>query len=173
MVNRSTEMKPEEAPREGLMAVIVQCEQCATKYTVPDEKVPAGGIRAQCKGCGHIVLVSRPAPQLAIDEPSLPAAAVEQMWSCACGASNAPDADACETCGQPQTGLAEVAVEPDDSGPEIFETPKRRARSASLVPWRSLLFVGALAVIVGVGASYVLGQALNRSLASFLAAIFK
>lgn len=109
--------------------MIVQCDQCATKYTVPDEKVPAAGIKAQCKGCGHIMLVSRPAPEPTLDEP---------------------------------------AVEPEE-----FEPSGEEARSSSSIPWRGLLLVGAFAVVVGVGASYVLGQVLNRSLATFLAAIFK
>lgn len=114
--------------------MIVQCDQCATKYTVPDEKVPAAGIKAQCKGCGHIMLVSRPAPELTLDEP---------------------------------------AVEPDRPELEEFEPSGEEARSSSSIPWRGLLLVGAFAVVVGVGASYVLGQVLSRSLATFLAAIFK
>lgn len=114
--------------------MIVQCDQCATKYTVPDEKVPEAGIKAQCKECGHIMLVSRSAPELTLDE---------------------------------------APVVPDRPEVEEFEPSEEEARSSSLISWRSLLLVGAFAVVVGIGSSYVLGQVLNRSLAMFLAAIFK
>ncbi len=115
--------------------MIVQCDQCATKYTVPDEKVPAAGIKAQCKGCGHIMLLSRPAPEPTLDEPP---------------------------------------VVPDRSEVGEFKALREEVRSSSpAVMWRRFLLVGAFAVVVGLGASYVLGQVLNRSLTTFLAAIFK
>lgn len=153
--------------------MIVQCDQCATKYTVPDEKIPAAGIKAQCKGCGHIMAVSRPAAQAVVDEPPVSYDDEEEAWSCPCGAGNAPDVNECGDCGQPKAGLLDVEVGPEYSGVEELGTAKGQARSVPLVPWRRLLLVGAVAVVIGVGTSFVLGQMLNRSLSTFLTAIFK
>jgi predicted Zn finger-like uncharacterized protein len=153
--------------------LIVQCEKCATKYTVPDEKVPLAGIKAKCKGCGHIMLVSRPVPEPTIGEPPVPALADEESWSCLCGAISETDADVCGACGRPKAGLPKVAAEPGLPKADEFEQYRKKARVASRRPWRIFLYVVVLAVVVGVGASYFLGHVLNRSIATFLAAIFK
>lgn len=123
--------------------MIVQCDQCATKYKVPDEKVSVAGTKAQCKSCGQIMTLYPPTPERPAEPPP---------------ASPPP---------------SEVSVAPEALGAVVPPASRKKARSAPLATWRSLLLVGVAAVIVGVGVSYVLGQAVNRSLATFIATILK
>ncbi|MFQ5893309.1 MAG: zinc-ribbon domain-containing protein [Nitrospinota bacterium] len=123
--------------------MIVKCDQCATRYKVPEEKVSMAGTKAKCKGCGQIMTLYPPAIEKPVEPPQASAPA------------------------------AEVSVAPDPHASEVQPASKKKARSAPLVTWRSLLFVGVVAVLVGVGVSYVLGQAVNRSLATFISTILK
>ncbi|MBU1247148.1 MAG: zinc-ribbon domain-containing protein [Proteobacteria bacterium] len=40
--------------------MIVSCPNCATKYNLPDEKVPASGIKVKCSKCSHLFKVTPP-----------------------------------------------------------------------------------------------------------------
>lgn len=33
------------------------CSNCQTSYRIADEKVPAGGARANCPSCGHLIII--------------------------------------------------------------------------------------------------------------------
>jgi len=43
------------------VTMLVTCLRCQTRYTLDDALVPAGGVRVQCTGCGH-VFIARSAP---------------------------------------------------------------------------------------------------------------
>ncbi|MDK2955186.1 MAG: hypothetical protein PWQ57_682 [Desulfovibrionales bacterium] len=42
--------------------MIVQCENCSTKFNLPDDRIPKGGAKVKCSKCGNIFKVSPPAP---------------------------------------------------------------------------------------------------------------
>ena len=42
--------------------MIIQCEQCRTKFRLDDTKVKEGGVKVRCSKCKHVFLVSREAP---------------------------------------------------------------------------------------------------------------
>lgn len=42
--------------------MIVQCENCHTKYNLPDDKIPADGVKVKCSKCSHTFMVSPPKP---------------------------------------------------------------------------------------------------------------
>lgn len=153
--------------------MIVQCDKCATKYKVPEEKVPAAGIKAQCKACGHIVTVYRPTPGEPLEQVTLSPIPSQEPWQCVCGAHNAPELDDCETCKRSKKLFAGIPAKPEPPGPVARQASGEETRSAPIATWRSLLLVGASAAILGVGISYLLGHVLNRSLAMFFSSIFK
>jgi len=45
--------------------MIVQCEQCQTRFRLADEKLREGGIKVRCSKCKHIFLVEPPASETA------------------------------------------------------------------------------------------------------------
>jgi len=47
--------------------MIVQCEQCGTKYRFDASKIGAGGIKVKCSKCKHIFKVSHPLPMEELD----------------------------------------------------------------------------------------------------------
>lgn len=153
--------------------MIVQCPQCGTKYRLPKEKVPEAGVKAKCKGCGNVIRVSRPAPEKEAVKTQTPAPSLKETWQCVCGTANPPASEFCIKCKRSKklfTKIAAVAERPhrQERRPSTIEAP-----SASFNIWRSLLLVGALAVILGIGISYALGYAVNQSISTFLTTIFK
>jgi predicted Zn finger-like uncharacterized protein len=83
--------------------MIVACPNCSTKYNLPDDKVPAKGIKVKCSKCGHVfkatpppatpeeeveVLLDDSAPEPAPDRSSDFDAAFEEALS-----GTGPDAD--------------------------------------------------------------------------------
>src|SRR5512137_2159122 len=42
--------------------MIIQCEQCRTKFRLDDAKIKEGGVKVRCSKCKHVFLVSREAP---------------------------------------------------------------------------------------------------------------
>ncbi|MFQ6672966.1 MAG: zinc-ribbon domain-containing protein, partial [Candidatus Tectimicrobiota bacterium] len=86
--------------------MIVQCDQCATRYQVPDEKLSAAGTKARCKQCGHIMTLYRPGPEEPAEVPRVPATA------------------------------AEVPVAPDPPRPVAKRASRQKARAAPIVTWR-------------------------------------
>lgn len=43
--------------------MIVKCEQCQTRFKIPDEKVTERGVKVRCTKCGNTFRVSRESPQ--------------------------------------------------------------------------------------------------------------
>ena len=64
-------LSPKHCQRERawawVVAVILQCPNCETRYRVPDGAVPPGGREVRCKTCGH--------SWLALGEPEVAASA--------------------------------------------------------------------------------------------------
>ncbi|MFZ9888498.1 MAG: zinc-ribbon domain-containing protein, partial [Myxococcota bacterium] len=38
--------------------MIIQCEQCATRFKVPDERVTSSGTKVRCSKCKHVFVVT-------------------------------------------------------------------------------------------------------------------
>ena len=43
--------------------MIVTCDNCGTKYNLPEAKIPAGGAKVKCSKCSHVFKVVPPAPE--------------------------------------------------------------------------------------------------------------
>jgi predicted Zn finger-like uncharacterized protein len=43
--------------------MILQCEQCNTKFRLDDAKIKEGGVKVRCSKCKHVFVVEREAPQ--------------------------------------------------------------------------------------------------------------
>src|SRR3712207_1174746 len=63
--------------------MIVKCEQCQTRFKIPDEKVTDKGVKVRCTKCGHTFRVTResaadataaPAPVPSLPAPGSPGA---------------------------------------------------------------------------------------------------
>ncbi|NOK37040.1 hypothetical protein HMI49_27955 [Corallococcus exercitus] len=55
--------------------MIVQCEQCQTRFKIPDEKVTEKGVKVRCTKCQNTFRVARePAPTLSAPPPAVPPA---------------------------------------------------------------------------------------------------
>ncbi|MFB1482947.1 zinc-ribbon domain-containing protein [Corallococcus sp. RDP092CA] len=55
--------------------MIVQCEQCQTRFKIPDEKVTEKGVKVRCTKCQNTFRVARePAPALSAPPPAAPPA---------------------------------------------------------------------------------------------------
>ncbi|NOK21067.1 zinc-ribbon domain-containing protein [Corallococcus carmarthensis] len=53
--------------------MIVQCEQCQTRFKIPDEKVTEKGVKVRCTKCQNTFRVARePAPALSAPPPAVP-----------------------------------------------------------------------------------------------------
>ena len=51
--------------------MIVTCPNCSTRYNLPDDKVPADGVKVKCSNCGHVFKVEPPAvvpPAVTLEE---------------------------------------------------------------------------------------------------------
>jgi len=57
--------------------MIVICEECGKKYQIDPDKIRGKQARFNCKGCGHVVTVSKPAEEPAPPPPPAPASAPE------------------------------------------------------------------------------------------------
>lgn len=55
--------------------MIVKCEECQTRFKIPDEKVTEKGIKVRCTKCGHTFRVSRPGASGGSEGPVAPARA--------------------------------------------------------------------------------------------------
>lgn len=53
--------------------MIVKCEQCQTRFKIPDEKVTDKGVKVRCNKCGHTFRVTRDMAQPATATPQPPA----------------------------------------------------------------------------------------------------
>ena len=42
--------------------MIVKCEQCQTKFKIPDDKVTEKGVKVRCTKCGHTFRVKKEPP---------------------------------------------------------------------------------------------------------------
>jgi predicted Zn finger-like uncharacterized protein len=42
--------------------MIVQCENCSTKFNLPDDRIPKSGAKVKCSKCGNIFKVTPPSP---------------------------------------------------------------------------------------------------------------
>lgn len=161
------------------MSIIIQCEECGTKYRVPKEKVPQEGIKAKCKGCGHVLNISVPEVETPTaretpKEQAAPTTAVsKESWRCACGAVNPVEEDYCPKCKRAKRLFTGIAIDAPPPKRKVERVPREKTRSSTITTWKSLLLVGALAVVLGVGISYALGYAVNRSITTFLTTIFK
>ena len=40
--------------------MIVKCDQCQTRFKIPDEKVTSKGVKVRCTKCQHTFRVKRP-----------------------------------------------------------------------------------------------------------------
>ena len=49
--------------------MIVKCEQCQTRFKIPDEKVTDKGVKVRCNKCGHTFRVTRDMAQPATATP--------------------------------------------------------------------------------------------------------
>ena len=49
--------------------MIVKCEQCQTRFKIPDEKVSEKGVKVRCTKCQHTFRVTRPAAAAPVDDP--------------------------------------------------------------------------------------------------------
>ncbi len=54
--------------------MIVKCEQCQTRFKIPDEKVTDKGVKVRCNKCGHTFRVTRDMAQPASPSQALPSA---------------------------------------------------------------------------------------------------
>ncbi len=96
--------------------MIVTCDQCQTKFRIPDEKVTDKGVKVRCTKCGNTFRVTKeasgaaaaPAPPAA--DPSTRAARAPVKLSAAAPTPLAPS---------PTSGF------PFDDGPSAFEPPTR------------------------------------------------
>ena len=52
--------------------MIVKCEQCQTRFKIPDEKVTDKGVKVRCNKCGHTFRVTRDMAQPASPSQQLP-----------------------------------------------------------------------------------------------------
>jgi predicted Zn finger-like uncharacterized protein len=155
------------------MALIIQCDQCSTKYRVPKDKVPKEGIKAKCKGCGHVMSISPPEPEAPKEQPLTVADPSKDEWRCACGAVNPAEEDHCPKCKRAKILFTTIARDVPPPERKVQRIPREKAPSSLSTTWKNLLLVGALAVVLGVGISYALGYAVNRSITAFLTTIFK
>ncbi len=56
--------------------MIVKCEQCQTRFKIPDDKVTDKGVKVRCNKCGHTFRVTRDMAQPATSQsPAVPASA--------------------------------------------------------------------------------------------------
>jgi predicted Zn finger-like uncharacterized protein len=39
--------------------MIISCEQCSTRFQVPDDRITDAGVKARCSRCGHVFLVTK------------------------------------------------------------------------------------------------------------------
>ena len=89
----------------ALIAVIIACEQCNTRFRLDEARLPAKGARVRCSQCKHAFFVRRPGvdPQQALDEVVQEVAGGEDartpepapdLDAIASRADNAPDAAA-------------------------------------------------------------------------------
>lgn len=177
------------------MAIVIQCEQCSTKYRVPKDKVPEGGIKARCKGCGHVITIAPseapkeeptlapepvPAPEPApVPEPQAPPRPPApsqdegEPWRCSCGKTNPAALERCQKCKRSRRLFENLVEEPAAQKRQVQRLSREKARPQRTSHWRGLLLAGALAVVLGVAISYALGYAVNRSITTVLGTIFK
>ncbi len=50
--------------------MIIDCEQCSTKFKLDDERIPEDGIRVRCSRCQHAFFVKRPGTSWEDQDPS-------------------------------------------------------------------------------------------------------
>jgi len=50
----------------------VECSACGARYTIADEKIPAGGARVRCRKCQAVFSVQKPAPPAPVELPVIP-----------------------------------------------------------------------------------------------------
>lgn len=153
--------------------MIVQCDKCGTKYNVSEEKVPEEGIKAKCKGCGHVMMLTRPSLEVEPELQPAPTPSPQQAWQCVCGTTNVPEAEHCSTCKRPKKLFTSLSASPKPPEQTVQQAPQELARSSVLPSLRNILLMGALAVILGIGISYALGYAVNQSISTFLTTVFK
>ncbi len=64
--------------------MIVSCPNCGTKYNLPDDKVPIGGVKVKCSKCSHLFKVVLPPAtpeeevEVLLDDPASPKPADDQ-----------------------------------------------------------------------------------------------
>lgn len=103
--------------------MIVECDNCHTRYNVDEQKVPTTGVKVRCRKCQHVLFIQRepappPEPEVVVErekEPEVPESAEREM----------PPAEGAE---KPATV---PPAEPEQKGeehktpePEIPEPPK-------------------------------------------------
>lgn len=95
--------------------MIVQCEQCRTKFRLDDEKVTDRGVKVRCAKCRHVFTVKKEAEvtesEVASAAPAVAAPTVEDVW-----ATGLPAAD--------ETVRMSAAVSPDPVVPGFAPEPE-------------------------------------------------
>ena len=51
--------------------MILQCDQCNTRFRLDDAKIKAGGVKVRCSKCKHVFVVNKEAPQDEADFDSI------------------------------------------------------------------------------------------------------
>lgn len=102
--------------------MIVKCDQCQTRFKIPDEKVTEKGVKVRCTKCQNTFRVKKGAAETAATTPPSPAAA-------------APEADPFAQFSAPFDDETKVSPSPltpsytaqKHLGSEVFEQPTRVA----------------------------------------------
>ena len=97
--------------------MLIECSNCFTRYTLPDDKISKKGVSVRCSKCQHIFTVKahQPAPPSTSD-------------------ARAETAPAVEAESQPPVELEPPPAEPDASGPISEDPPYGASEPPTLSP---------------------------------------
>lgn len=83
--------------------MIVACPSCETKYNLPDDKIPAKGLKVKCAKCEHVFRVPAPTPEAPAPAAATPGKSAESPASAPVPPAPTPPADTAPEPEQPPT----------------------------------------------------------------------
>jgi len=119
--------------------MIIQCEQCRTKFKLDDEKVSDRGVKVRCAKCRHVFTVRKDVAQAEAPEAMLPDVAAAASFSASdetvrMAAAPAPEPEVAGFSAEPEVafdfGAAPVEAAAPDAASFSFDQPAAAADSS-------------------------------------------